>query len=326
MLEESKNIVAECIHMAIAVIYGADNQILLARHLRNKDSSGLWDFPGSKIEPDETTIEALARELEEELGIMPVTVKPLITVSHNYPEKTVVLHVHRVLAFSGNPKSRVNKELAWVKPSQLSEYNFLPENRAVVSGIHLPDQYAITGQFSDYDDLVRRVTLQLEQGIRLIQFRANMLDESTYMNYAKKLTELCNQFNAQLIIKADPMLLKQGWCDGVHVRAKEAMKLYKAAWCCKRAAKRKWFSVSCHNLKEIKIAEAIGADFVTLSPVCLTQTHLEAVPLGFSLAAKITSQAGIPVYWQGGIQRNQSRRVMEAEGQGIASISTFWPE
>ena len=68
------------IHVAAAVIRGVDGQILLAKRPEDKHQGGLWEFPGGKVEAGETVQSALARELDEELGIRPSVARPLIQV------------------------------------------------------------------------------------------------------------------------------------------------------------------------------------------------------------------------------------------------------
>ncbi len=65
------------IHVAAAVILAADQRILIARRPEHKHQGGLWEFPGGKVEPDETVAAALHRELREELAISVQSAEPL---------------------------------------------------------------------------------------------------------------------------------------------------------------------------------------------------------------------------------------------------------
>ncbi|HCV40284.1 MAG TPA: hypothetical protein DGQ94_16530, partial [Pseudomonas sp.] len=79
------------IHVVAAVIRGNDGRILIARRADTQHQGGLWEFPGGKVEEGEGVEAALARELREELGIEVTRSRALIKVSHDYPDKQVLL-------------------------------------------------------------------------------------------------------------------------------------------------------------------------------------------------------------------------------------------
>ena len=68
------------VHVVAAVILDQDKRVLIAQRPAEKHQGGLWEFPGGKVEPEESVKEALCRELEEELGIQPAEYAPLIKV------------------------------------------------------------------------------------------------------------------------------------------------------------------------------------------------------------------------------------------------------
>ncbi|WP_428035545.1 NUDIX domain-containing protein, partial [Amphritea sp.] len=88
---------AKLIHVAAAAIFNESGELLLALRDKNQHQGGLWEFPGGKVEPGEPVRSALARELEEELGIVidPSAVSPLIQIPYHYPDKSVLLDVFR---------------------------------------------------------------------------------------------------------------------------------------------------------------------------------------------------------------------------------------
>jgi mutator protein MutT len=87
------------VHVAAAVIRDNSGKILIARRADTQHQGGLWEFPGGKVEADESVETALARELHEELGIVVGAARPLIKVRHDYPDKQVLLDVWEVSAF-----------------------------------------------------------------------------------------------------------------------------------------------------------------------------------------------------------------------------------
>ena len=100
------------IDVAVGVITRSDGHVLLAERPAGKPWAGYWEFPGGKFETGESPVEALARELHEELGVELDQAYPWITRSHSYPDRNVRLHMYRVLGWHGEPHGRENQQLA----------------------------------------------------------------------------------------------------------------------------------------------------------------------------------------------------------------------
>lgn len=117
---------ASPIHVAVGVLIDSKGFVLLTRRLKGAHLAGYWEFPGGKVKEGESVQAALARELEEELGTRIRETTPLMTVSHDYGEKPVLLDVHQVKDWSGEPHGAESQPLAWVNASSLDEFN-MPE-------------------------------------------------------------------------------------------------------------------------------------------------------------------------------------------------------
>lgn len=120
---------------AVVGIIKQQEKILVSQRPSGKPYSGYWEFPGGKVEENESGDAALVRELYEELGIEVLTAHPCFEHVHVYPDKTVMLEMWRVTAFSGEPYSKENQVLRWVTFSQIRELRLLEGNWAMLDKI-----------------------------------------------------------------------------------------------------------------------------------------------------------------------------------------------
>ena len=88
--------------------------------------AGTWEFPGGKVEDGETAREALAREIEEELGCRVAVREELTTATHAYDFGTVVLTTYRCDLVAGTPGAREHQDVRWLPPSELDRLEWAP--------------------------------------------------------------------------------------------------------------------------------------------------------------------------------------------------------
>jgi 8-oxo-dGTP diphosphatase len=108
-------------------------EVLICQRRPDQPMGLQWEFPGGKIEAGESAEEALARELDEELGIK-AEIGPLVThIRHNYRHGGAVdLQFFAVREFTGELENRIFAQLKWSKLEQLTEYDFLPADRGLI--------------------------------------------------------------------------------------------------------------------------------------------------------------------------------------------------
>lgn len=123
------------LHVVAAIIHGTEQQVLLTYRHAKQHQGERWEFPGGKVEANESLAEALQRELQEELGITPTRSEPFLELTHTYPEITVTLHFYRVLAFSGEPVAREGQPMKWWPIQVLHELPFPEANVPVVAAL-----------------------------------------------------------------------------------------------------------------------------------------------------------------------------------------------
>jgi len=112
---------------AVALI-DPDGRVLLAQRPQGKAMAGLWEFPGGKVEADETPERALIRELQEELGIdtWESCLAPLTFASHAYDSFHLLMPLFACRKWQGTPQSKEGQALKWVRVNQLKEYPMPP--------------------------------------------------------------------------------------------------------------------------------------------------------------------------------------------------------
>lgn len=109
-------------------------RVLLARRPTGKTMAGAWEFPGGKVAEGETVVDALVRELFEELGINadPEGLDELTYASHHYDSFHLVMPLFLVHSWRGTPKEREGQELVWTAPSKLANYEMPPADAPMI--------------------------------------------------------------------------------------------------------------------------------------------------------------------------------------------------
>ena len=107
----------------MAAVIERDDTFLLTLRPEGTHLAGHWEFPGGKCLPHETHIEALRRELFEELDIVGDVRDRLHSVTHRYPDRSVELHFYRCL-FDGVPKPMLGQQIRWVARDELRRLSF----------------------------------------------------------------------------------------------------------------------------------------------------------------------------------------------------------
>jgi len=108
-------------------------QVLLGRRPSDGSLPNQWEFPGGKIELGESPVQALKRELSEELGIEADIGDLRIANTHSYTDRGVVLLFYDVNYWKGEPKSQHHSELLWTAPDELKSLDIPEANKKIVN-------------------------------------------------------------------------------------------------------------------------------------------------------------------------------------------------
>jgi 8-oxo-dGTP diphosphatase len=108
-------------------------EVLIGQRRPDQPMALLWEFPGGKIELGESPEQALARELDEELGIKATIGQPVTRIRHNYRHGGAVdLQFFAVHEFAGEIVGRIYHQVRWVKLEDLSGYDFLAADKGLI--------------------------------------------------------------------------------------------------------------------------------------------------------------------------------------------------
>jgi A/G-specific adenine glycosylase len=121
-----------------AAVVWRNGKVLLAKRPSKGLLGGMWEFPGGKIEKDETFQECLMREIREELGVEIRVGEPFGVYQHAYTHFRITLHAFLCELVDGEPKPIEATEVTWVSPATLTQYPMGKVDRQIASKIHPP--------------------------------------------------------------------------------------------------------------------------------------------------------------------------------------------
>lgn len=301
--------------LVAAAVIRRDGHILIAQRPLDKHQGGLWEFPGGKVEDGEPVQQALRRELDEELGIQVTASRPLIRITHDYPDKSVCLDVWEVTAFSGEPHGREGQPVRWVTPDALAAYTFPAANLPILAAARLPAQYRISPEDRDEAGLLAWLDEVSAKNASLLLLRLPAWPRQRYLDFAVAFLARCREKGITLLLHGDADLLDVVPAAGLHLPARALQ-----AYAQRPVPATQWLAASVHNAEELARAEALGVDFVTLSPVQETLSHPGAAVLGWDGFAALAGKACVPVYALGGMTTADVENAWQQGGQGVAGI------
>ena len=339
------------IDVAAGLILKKDGSLLLAERPADKPWPGWWELPGGKIEPGETVLQALARELKEELDIEVSRSTPWVTYMHEYPKNIVRLAFCQVTEWQGEPKGIEGQTLAWVNPRKtLPVGPLLPATLPPLRWLQLPDRYLVTsiGSQKNLPGFIEKLSQALRAGVELVQFRepdwAAAAPEAEVHQAFQAVLACCHEFGARCLLNSAHPESWRPLADGVHWRAQDALRQAAAmqsqdtepGTVQNSAAPpastalapapdahllpRKLTGVSAHTLQELDAARALDADFAVLGHVLETASHPGRAGMGWEQFAALAEKSGMPVFAIGGQSKATLETARQHGAHGIAGM------
>ncbi len=302
------------------MLVDGQSRVLLAQRPVGKPLAGYWEFPGGKLEAGETPQVGLRRELHEELGITVQNARPLIQLSHGYPEVHVQLDVWRVTHYSGELRACESQPLAWVKPEELSSWKLLPADGPIITAIRFPPLMLVTpSPEANWEQFLQTLEQTRNRGVDFVQLRAPELGLSDYASLAAAATALCHRRGVRILLNSKPEMVDDVGADGVHLSNARLLRITG------RPMPQDFLvGASCHDETGIRLASAYGLDYIILGPVQATPSHARGATLGWDGFQRLASRSVPPVYAIGGMLPQSLEQVRKLGGHGIAAMRGLW--
>lgn len=332
------------IEVAVGVVIRADGAVLIGQRLAGKPYAGWWEFPGGKFEPGEDAAAALARELDEELGIAVRVSEPWVVREHVYPHGHVRLHFRRVVDWTGEVRSREGQAFVWQPPHAVTVGPLLPAAIAPIDWLRLAPVYAISnagpsGTAAWLTDLDARLTGA--DPVRLVLLREPALLDAAFATLFEDTATRCERAGARLLVSsrhpwsfAEAAGRRTG--GGIHLTSRDL----RAADALDRPDRIPGepgtdaahpgrpavplVAASCHTAADLAAAGRIGADVAVCGPVLPTRSHPGAAVMGWDGLQATLAATPVPTYALGGLTPADLALARRAGAHGLAAQRGAW--
>lgn len=116
----------------VAAVILRDGRYLVTRRLKDTHLAGFWEFPGGKVDAGETEVDALVREISEELAVGCTVGALILRTTHDYPQRSVTLAFYGC-TLAGEPSAALGQEMRWVEPGELPTLEFPPADEELIA-------------------------------------------------------------------------------------------------------------------------------------------------------------------------------------------------
>jgi 8-oxo-dGTP diphosphatase len=295
------------IEVVAGVLRDETGRVLLAQRLPGKHLAGQWEFPGGKRESHESPAQALARELDEELGIEVREARPWLSLTHHYSELSVRLRFYAVDDWRGEPSGREGQPLHWASPDDLSSLPMPAADRPVVKALDLDGRYLRLPRAVDRNAWVRKVDAALDDGVRLFALRADAGTADELKELADLLGRRVRAAGGRWLLDGEPDRARQLAADGVAIAADRLNALVT-----RPLPDDALVAATCRTGADLDRAGALGLDFAVLS----TQSG-SSDALAPDALERLCADSPLPVFAAGSMDTSLSA-VRDKGGFGVA--------
>lgn len=309
------------IDVAVAVVFNTHGQVLWGCRPEGKPYAGYWEFPGGKVEPDETVWQALVRELKEELDITALEGGPWFRIEHDYEHANVRLHLYRVWRFDGSPKSLENQRFTWASLDSSDLSPILPATEPLLPKLAQPTVMALSNYEAGFEACAKR----LEQGLSratmpiYVQFREKTLKGDALIQAFEHCYGLCQKTGQAMLLNSDT------WINlAVHLDALPCpLHLTQAHLLSGQFQGVQCAGASVHDTDSLHMAFDRGLSYAILGAVKPTSSHPGQPGLGWQGFLESALGARLPVFAIGGLAWGDMPDARRHGAHGIAMLSQF---
>lgn len=334
----------------IAFRHKDGERFLLAKRHAHQHQGDKLEFVGGKIEQGETAKNALIREVSEELGVAidDCQIDKMGVICHDYGDKLVKLVVYRVFLCDNVYQHLANKSvgadnqaLSWHSLDELLNLkDKLPTaNAQILDWLTIPSVLPVSDSLENLTNAGITFVERYQHLPKSALLRVRLSDD--WQTVAQELQTLANirpdlgYLVPMGLLDFDKNLLEKLNIKGIHLTQNEVAQLSTQEWCAFQTLKKiKAYAFlglkiisSCHDKKSVNIINALQKKLpiwaVFVSPVKPTQTHPNALPIGFDGLAKLVQACDVPVWALGGLAPDDLPIAQSVGAVGVAGIRGF---
>lgn len=305
----------------MAVVFNTNGQVLWACRPEGKPYAGYWEFPGGKVEPDETVWRALVRELKEELDITALEGGPWFRIEHDYEHANVRLHLYRVWRFDGIPKSLEQQSFTWASLDSSELSPILPATEPLLPKLAQPTVMAL----SNYEAGFQACANRLEQALKAaelplyVQFREKQIKGDALIHAFEHCYGLCQKTGQAMLLNSDTWLNLRQHLDALPC----PLHLTQAHLLDGQFQDLQCVGASVHDSESLQMAFDRGLSYAVLGAVMQTASHPGQQGMGWSKFLEVVQGARLPVFAIGGLGLDDMHQAQSHGAHGMAMLSKF---
>jgi 8-oxo-dGTP diphosphatase len=304
---------APVVEVAASIVRAHDGRVLMAQRTPGQISPGFWELPGGKIHTGESAERAAIRELDEEIGIRALQLRPWICYEHPFRLRRIRLHFFKVERWEGTPHGREGQRLAWVDPAAPSVAPILPSVERVLGGLGLPSLYAVcrSADHGGVAAMLAHIAVGVRNGLRLLQLHEPDMSPDQRVTLARRVNAIAGPAGARVLLAGSALEARRAGLAGVHSTARELQRLSG------RPPVKLWMC-SCHDESGLDRATELGADAIVVSPGLESAAHPGSAT-GRNGLERIGARASLPMYAEAGFEDALPGSAQRAGAIGIAT-------